>query len=44
MKSRFPALLKVGLITLFVIAAISAAYVAYAKSYDFFVKFNVKQA
>jgi LCP family protein required for cell wall assembly len=43
MKSRFPALLKVGIISLFVIAAIFAAYVAYAKSYDFFLEFNVAQ-
>jgi len=43
MKSKFPALLKVGLISLFIIATISAAYVAYARSYDFFLKFDVAQ-
>ena len=43
MRRRFPAWLKAGVITLFVIAAIFAAYVAYAKSYDFFLGFNVAQ-
>lgn len=43
LKSKYPALLKVGIISLFVIAAIFAAYVAYAKSYDFFLTFDVAQ-
>ncbi len=43
MKLKTPALLKVGLISLLVIAAIFAAYVAYTKSYDFFLSFNVAQ-
>jgi LCP family protein required for cell wall assembly len=41
--SRTPALLKVGLFSLFIIAAIFAAYVAYTRSYDFFLSFNVAQ-
>lgn len=41
MKDKAPTLLKVGLLALFIIAAVSAAYVAYAKSYDFFRSFNV---
>ncbi len=43
MKLKFPALLKIGLIALFVLAIISMAYVAYAKSYDFFLSFNLAQ-
>jgi LCP family protein required for cell wall assembly len=43
MNRKPPALLKVGLLTLFGIAAIFAAYVAYTKSYDFFLSFNVAQ-
>jgi len=35
--------LKVGLFSLFIIAAIFAAYVAYTKSYDFFLSFNLAQ-
>jgi LCP family protein required for cell wall assembly len=41
MKLKLPALLKVGIISLLVIAAIFAAYVAYTKAYDFFLSFNV---
>ncbi len=33
--------LKVGLISLFILAAIFAAYAAYTKSYDFFLSFNI---
>jgi LCP family protein required for cell wall assembly len=43
MNLKPPALLKVGLICLFVIAAIFAAYVAYTKSQNFFLSFNVAQ-
>jgi len=43
MNRKLPAPLKVGLISLFVIAAIFAAYVAYTKSQDFFLPFNVAQ-
>jgi LCP family protein required for cell wall assembly len=43
MNRKPPALLKVGLISLFVIAAIFAAYVAYTKSHDFFLSFNLAQ-
>jgi LCP family protein required for cell wall assembly len=43
MNIKTPALLKVGLFSLFVIAAIFAAYVAYTKSYDFFLSFDVAQ-
>ena len=43
MNRKIPALLKVGLFSLFVIAAIFSAYVAYAKSYDFFLSFDVAQ-
>ena len=43
MNSKTPALLKVGLFTLFIIAAILAAYVAYTRSYDFFLSFNIAQ-
>ena len=35
--------LKVGLFSLFILAAIFAAYVAYTKSYDFFLSFNLAQ-
>ncbi len=43
MKNRLPALLKAGLISLFVLVAVFAAYVVYAKSYDFFLTFNLAQ-
>ena len=43
MNLKLPALLKVGVICLFLIAAIFAAYVAYTKSQDFFLSFNVAQ-
>jgi LCP family protein required for cell wall assembly len=43
MNRNPPALLKTGIISLFVIAAIFAAYVAYTKSQDFFLSFNVAQ-
>ncbi len=43
MNRKPPALLKVGLISLFLIAAIIAAYVAYTKTHDFFLSFNVAQ-
>jgi polyisoprenyl-teichoic acid--peptidoglycan teichoic acid transferase len=43
MNQKLPALLKAGLISLFIIAAIFAAYVAYTKSLDFFLSFNVAQ-
>jgi polyisoprenyl-teichoic acid--peptidoglycan teichoic acid transferase len=43
MNRQYTALLKVGLFSLFTIAAIFAAYVAYTKSYDFFLSFNVAQ-
>jgi LCP family protein required for cell wall assembly len=43
MNRRPVALVKVGLLTLFVVAAIFAAYLAYTKSYDFFLSFNVAQ-
>ena len=43
MNRKIPALLKVGLFSLFVIAAIFSAYVTYAKSYDFFLSFDVAQ-
>ena len=41
MKEKTPTLLKVGLLALFIIAAISAAYFAFNKSKDFFLKFDV---
>jgi LCP family protein required for cell wall assembly len=41
MEQRTLTPLKVGLITLFIIAAMFAAYAAYSKSYDFFLSFNV---
>ena len=43
MNSKSPALLKVGLISLFIIAAIFAAYVAYTKTYDFTLSFDIAQ-
>jgi LCP family protein required for cell wall assembly len=43
MKRKIPTLLKVGIFSLFIIAAISTAYVVYAKSYDFFLSFDVAQ-
>jgi polyisoprenyl-teichoic acid--peptidoglycan teichoic acid transferase len=33
--------LKLGLLTLFIIAAMFAAYAAYSRSYDFFLSFNI---
>jgi LCP family protein required for cell wall assembly len=41
MNLKPPALLKVGIISLFILAAIFAAYVAYTKSFDFFLSFDV---
>jgi LCP family protein required for cell wall assembly len=41
MEQRTLTPLKVGLTTLFIIAAMFAAYAAYSKSYDFFLSFNV---
>src|SRR4030042_5401541 len=43
MKRKTPALLKVGLFSLLALAAIFAAYVAYTRSYDFFLSFNIAQ-
>jgi LCP family protein required for cell wall assembly len=43
MKRKTPAPLKAGLIILLIIAAIIAAYVAYTKSYDFFLAFDIAQ-
>ncbi len=43
MRLKPPALLKVGLFSLFFIAAIIAAYVAYHKSQEFFLSFNLAQ-
>ncbi len=43
MNRTSPALLRWGFISLFFIAAIFAAYVAYTKSFDFFLAFNVAQ-
>lgn len=43
MEKRNSALLRVGLFTLFVIAAIIAAYVAYTRTYEFALAFNVAQ-
>jgi LCP family protein required for cell wall assembly len=43
MIHKTPTPLKVGLLSLLVIAAIFAAYAAYTKSYDFFLSFNVAQ-
>ncbi len=37
------ALLKVGLLTLFIIAAIFAAYAAYTRAFEFFLEFNLAQ-
>ncbi len=41
MNLKPPALLKVGLISLFILAAIFAAYAAYTKSHDFFLSFDL---
>jgi LCP family protein required for cell wall assembly len=41
MNLKPPALLKVGIISLLVLAAIFAAYAAYTKSYDFFLSFDL---
>jgi LCP family protein required for cell wall assembly len=41
MKPRIPTPLKVGLLSLFIIAALLAAYAAYTKSYTFFLSFNI---
>ena len=43
MIHKSPTFLKVGLLSLFILAAIFAAYAAYTKSYDFFLSFNVAQ-
>ncbi len=43
MTHKFPSLLKVGLFALLIIAAVSAAYIVYTKSYDFFLSFDVAQ-
>lgn len=43
MNSKSPALLKTGLISLFIIAALIASYLAYTRSYDFFLSFNLAQ-
>jgi LCP family protein required for cell wall assembly len=43
MNRKKPALLKVGVISLFVIVAMIAAYYAYTRSYDFFLSFNLAQ-
>src|SRR4030066_1925124 len=43
MRSKIPALHKVGLLSLFVLAAIIAAYVAYTRSLDFFLTFDIAQ-
>lgn len=43
MKLKPHALLNVGLISLFAIAAIFAAYFAYTKSHDFFLSFDLAQ-
>jgi LCP family protein required for cell wall assembly len=43
MKSKTPALLKMGLLTLFILAVIFAAYIAYTKAYEFFLSFDVAQ-
>jgi LCP family protein required for cell wall assembly len=43
MKRKTPALLKMGLFALLIIAAMIAAYVAYTKSYDFFLSFDIAQ-
>ncbi len=41
MESRIPTPLKVGLLSLFIIAAVFASYAAYTKSYDFFLSFDL---
>lgn len=41
MREKSPTLLKVGLFALFIIAALTAAYVAYSRSYDFFLSFDI---
>ena len=43
MKNKTPALLKMGLLTLFILAVIFAAYIAYTKAYEFFLSFDVAQ-
>jgi LCP family protein required for cell wall assembly len=43
MRRKIPALLTGGLFILFVIAAIFAAYVAYSRSYEFFLAFDMAQ-
>jgi LCP family protein required for cell wall assembly len=43
MNYKTTVLLKVGLFSLFITAAIFAAYAAYSKSYDFFLSFNLAQ-
>jgi polyisoprenyl-teichoic acid--peptidoglycan teichoic acid transferase len=41
MMHKTPTLLKVGLLSLFIVIAVFAAYAAYTKSYDFFLAFDV---
>jgi polyisoprenyl-teichoic acid--peptidoglycan teichoic acid transferase len=41
MMNKTPTILKVGLLSLFIVAAVFAAYAAYTKSYDFFLSFDV---
>jgi LCP family protein required for cell wall assembly len=41
MMNKTPTILKVGLLSLFIIAAVFAAYAAYTKSFDFFLSFDV---
>ncbi|MFZ2097511.1 MAG: LCP family protein [Anaerolineales bacterium] len=43
MNRKNPALLKVGLISMFVIVVMITAYFAYTRSYDFFLSFNLAQ-
>jgi LCP family protein required for cell wall assembly len=43
MNLKKPALLKVGLISLFVILALVAAYFAYSRTLNFFLSFNIAQ-
>jgi hypothetical protein len=43
MTSKTPALFKMGLLILFILAASFAAYIAYNKAYEFFLSFDVAQ-